>query len=180
MTEEIEKGVKSNLERAHQRTRDWDSHKSDSNPSRIKGVSVGEARKFYEGHLNKGDEMDEDVDKAGKGPDKPEPKGARGYKITEEPATRSSTHQNYKNYPNRADFGKGEAVTDEDMADLKKGLSSLTQVVKDMTEMLEKSNPKGWKQVTKIPGPKGSKAPVGSGTGPLPSVYSWAEKSKKS
>ena len=41
---------------------------------------------------------------------------------------------------------------------------------------VEKANPEGWKEVTKIPGPKGSKAPVGSGTGPLPDVYTWAEK----
>jgi hypothetical protein len=120
--------------------------------------------------VKKGDEMDEEVDKA-KGPERFPPKkpgkmplSANKQAITEEPATRSSTHQNYKSTPDmhksnryqgRKSGKESEADESEDLGDeegtwdepitksdevaLKKAIASATELFKSMTEELEKA-----------------------------------------
>jgi len=89
--------------------------------------------------VEKGDEMDE-IEKEMKGPESPGvkkpgkiPLSANKQAITEEPADRSSTSQNYKNTP---DMNK--AITKSDEAELKKCITDATTIFKGMTLMLDK------------------------------------------
>jgi len=89
------------------------------------------------------DSMTQDeIEKEMKGPESPGvkkpgkiPLSANKQAITEEPADRSSTSQNYKNTP---DMNKSEPITKSDEAALKKCITDATTIFKGMTLMLDK------------------------------------------